>query len=325
MFSQDFRKDLDALLGVLRDQDAPAIALARFHDGEHALLRGRKYKAVSGWVGDGSKSWIVKPLMASLQCDLPGYHVGISDITTLPDAYNWYARHTRTARSRVTFAMLFAYANYGKSIAFFKQMRTRSILVGCTDECDVRVPSNASVDRFDVDDVVDQILDADKPALMAAGPAACLIAHRYWARTIDVADKRRHIIDVGAAIDLIAHGRSTRDYQESRGRLRSFVPKWSSRKGFMTDRKGNAVPTRARVAQRENLPNSNKAMNVRVRPSSSDPTSEHRKVPRDSDPSSKIGEEGVDAASGVPSFFDGASENARQAGPRRQSHTRRRR
>lgn len=321
MFSQDFRKDLDALLGVLRDQDAPAIALARFHDGEHALLRGRKYKAVSGWVGDGSKSWIVKPLLDSLRCRLPGYHVGFSDITTLPDAYGWYVSQVKVPRPRFTFATLFQYANHAKSLAYFKANRDQFVLVGCNERCDIRVPANASKVRFDVERVVDEILDARKPAILAAGPAACLIAHRYWERTVDLPEERKHVIDVGAAIDPMVHGKPTRNYHEPNTRMRRFVPKWSKRQAFMTDTTGKAVPTRARVREAGQLPNHNASTNVRVRPSSSDPTSEHRKTPSDAVPPQ-------DEEVRTPSFMDNErakSENIRGAGPRLQRHTRRRR
>ena len=229
MFAQDFRKDLDKLFKVLNDPDHPAIAFARFHDGEFALLRGRKYKAVSGWTGDGAKTWLREPLLASLKCELPGYHVGISDITTLPGHFNWYIRNVGAPLSRVTFATLWSYANYRKTLRYFKARRKQYTIVGCTDRCDVRVPANASRNRFDVDEVVDAILDADKPALLVAGPASCLVAHRYWERTLGFESTRKHVLDVGAAIDPIVHGRDTREFHSPKSRLGTFVPAWSGR------------------------------------------------------------------------------------------------
>ncbi len=232
MFSQHFTRDLDRILKALAS-DGPAIGFARFHDGEYALLRKRKYKAASGWQADGERAWIREPLMSALTSDLDGLYIGISDITTVPDAFNWYARQTKAPKSRITFATLFSYANHARALRFFRSMEKKAVFVGCTDRCDIKVPSNASMDRFDVDAVIDAMLDAEKPVFLAAGPAACILVHRYWQRTIDDPESRQHVIDVGAAIDPIVHGRETREFHRTTSRLRNFEPKWSARRGAM--------------------------------------------------------------------------------------------
>ena len=242
MFHQHFTRDLERIIETI-SSDRPAFGFARFHDGEHAILRSRTYKAASGWQADGARSWIREPLMAALTSSLPGFHIGISDITTVPDAFNWYARQTKAPRSRITFATIFSYANHGRSLRFFRGLADKAVFVGCTPYCQIRVPANASMNKFDVDDVVDQMIDADKPVFLAAGPAACILVHRYWQRTIDEPEHRHHVVDVGAAIDPIVHGKDTREFHKKTSRLRNFEPKWSARRGSVVDHAARAGAT----------------------------------------------------------------------------------
>lgn len=207
MFQQRFKQDFRAVTERLRD--GPPFALARFNDGELAILKKEPYRAASGWVTKGD-TWIRTRLMAALQCTEPDYYIGISPICCIPKGPAWYSKNVRTHRSSLTFATLFFNANYHQAKAYFSQLD--ALKVGCAKACDLRVPRDAVNKRWDVDAVVAQMLESKRPILLAAGPAACVLAHRYWLRAPP--GERQSVIDVGAILDVELHGQPTRDYQK---------------------------------------------------------------------------------------------------------------
>lgn len=285
MFVRDFGKDLQAVFDAYRE--GRPFALARFNDGEAALLRKRKYKAASGWKGDGATSWIREPLLEACRTNLDGFYVGISDPTTLVHLHGFYLNTVKAPLSKLTFAMLFGYANYVRAHDFFTEAATDATVVGCTARCDVRVPANASKTHFDVDDVVDQLLDRGAPVLLAAGPAACLIAARYWERTEYSKGRRVPVVDVGAVLDPVVHGKETRTYHAKANPLRRFSPRWPDRtirrsgtahlqpnvrEQRGSTRKDEPAPTRKKVApkpgwarQRAKAPSNVRSQKTRTR------------------------------------------------------------
>jgi hypothetical protein len=63
-----------------------------------------------------------------------------------------------------------------------------------------------------------RLLDSDRPIVVSAGPAACLIVHNYWLRASP--EKRRSIIDE------LTKGRKTRQYQVPGSRTAELVCRW---------------------------------------------------------------------------------------------------
>jgi hypothetical protein len=86
------------------------------------------------------------------------------------------------------------------------------------------VPDDLVTGRTDIDAIVERLLGVERPILLAAGPASCVIAHKYWMR----ADPRRRqtIVDVGSAIDELTKGRTTRQYQLPGTRTAELICKW---------------------------------------------------------------------------------------------------
>lgn len=210
-----FRSDLGRFL-----DPAEPVALARFHDGEYHVLRGAPYDARSGWHVYRA-SWLRDRLYEALTADLDGYWVGISPPCDYPLGTAYYRSHVSTQRR--TFATLFWHSNYRIFRSKVGDLSSFCV-VGCTDRCEVRVPANGVAKAWNIDEVVDQLLEKRQPILVAAGPCACIIVHQYWLRA--PAETRQTILDVGAAIDPRIHGRATRDFQKPGSRLASHSCRW---------------------------------------------------------------------------------------------------
>lgn len=235
---RDYKRDYVEVERALREGEP--FCLVRFNDGEFALLNGQKYKAASGWKVQATSGrrlktkpdlWIRAPLTASLSANLPGYHIGISPPCCLPAMVLYYRRAVQVPPSRVTFATLFFNANFARAVRFFRELN--GIMVGCGEGCDYRVPADGVNQEWDIDAMVTKLLDeADRPVLLAAGPSACIIGHRYWERalerqTSEPGFRPQPIVDVGATLDQVIHGRRTRTYHDANSPLRGHVCVWN--------------------------------------------------------------------------------------------------
>lgn len=214
-----FKGDLDLFI----EPEHP-VALARFHDGEYRVLRGEPYKARSNWTVY-EPSWLQGRLLAAIEADLPGYWVGISPPCCYPQGTAYFRSLARTRQ--ITYATLFWFSNFGRTrAAFYDGIRQgRFATVGCTAKCDYRLPVNGVAQEWDLDGLVGRLLREDRTILLAAGPSACVIAHDYWRRCEPA--KRRSILDVGAALDPLLHGKMTRHFQEPSSPLRGHTCDWT--------------------------------------------------------------------------------------------------
>jgi hypothetical protein len=213
-----FRGDLELFL-----KPKQPVALARFHDGEYHLLRGEPYDARSGW-HLYKESWLRDRLRDALQAKLDNYWVGLSPPCCYPQG-TAYFRSLATTRL-ITYATVFWFSNFGRTqAALYKGARSGSFAtVGCTKLCGYRIPKNGVANRWDIDGLVDKLVLEERTILLAAGPSACVIAHEYWKR---VDPKRRQtILDVGAAMDPLLHGKATRHFQEASSPLKSHCCSW---------------------------------------------------------------------------------------------------
>lgn len=236
-FSRDYKRDLAEVERAIKEGEA--FCLVRFNDGEHALLHGQTYKAASGWRYKGTRKgkktqrplWLQGPLAASLAANLPGYCVGISAPCCLPKLVFYYRRAVQVAADRVTYASLFFNSNYPRALRFFHELD--AIKVG-PKGCDYQVPADGVNRKWDIDALVDKLLEeADRPILLAAGPSACIIGHRYWERglerqTKDPGFRIQSILDVGAVLDTVIHKQKTRTYHDSGSPLRGHVCRWEA-------------------------------------------------------------------------------------------------
>lgn len=227
MFTGHFENDYAAIQRAVTERRP--FALSRFCDGEWAVLNGKFYKAASGWVYRGD-SWLTGALLESLSEDCGGgYCVGTSPACCHPKCVGYYSKMMRAPAECRTFGTVLFHGNFGRAKAFFSAID--AFLVGCTDKCDLKVPQNSVRDMFDVDAVVQRLLEVDKPILVAAGPAAGIIIHRYWRWSRINPEKRQPIVDIGAILDEKIHGRRTRNYQEPDSGLRQHYCQMANFKG----------------------------------------------------------------------------------------------
>lgn len=224
MFTRNFEADYRALEKAIREKRP--FALSRFGDGEWTLLQGRTYRSASGWVSK-KETWLRGALLESLQANLGGYCVGYSPPCCHPKCVRFYAENVKVPKLRRTFAGVFFHGNFGRAKAFFSKLD--AFTVGCTRGSDIRVPEDGVNHSFDIDDVVQQMLEVrDRPILVAAGPAACVIVHRYWRWTRRHPENRVPCIDVGALLDEAKHGKKTRYYHDAKSGLHRHFCQWDN-------------------------------------------------------------------------------------------------
>lgn len=220
MFRQDFQHDFEAIT-----KSSEPFAFTRFGDGEHALLEGLPYRAASKWLSPGGKVWLHAGLEAALvERSMERYFVGISPPCCAPASTHFYREALQGfPKGRTTFATLFMARNYRR----FKEVRAKfsdAIVVGCK-KADILVPERGVTNPWDIDAVVTQLLNVERPIFVAAGPCANLIIHRYWQRQDP--EKRQTILDIGAALDLHLHGENTRHYHKNTSKVHQHRCSWT--------------------------------------------------------------------------------------------------
>ena len=200
-FEQDFVRDLDKL-----DIRGKPFAFVRLGDGEAAMCAGRPVRTGDGWSYDGTDTRFARKLRDLVQSDMAGLYVGISCRCCDPDGHRWYREHLRAPLWRVTFANLFVNANYSR----FKALDWRGTVLVSSQGGNFTVPRNAVNPEFDYSPLLQELFQADRPILVAAGPVGKLIIYDYWR----LAPRRQTIIDIGSALDPLIYGRGTRGYHD---------------------------------------------------------------------------------------------------------------
>jgi 2-polyprenyl-3-methyl-5-hydroxy-6-metoxy-1,4-benzoquinol methylase len=200
-FTQDFLRDFDQF-----DFYGRPFAFARFADGERSICRGLPIAGCDGWSYDGGDSTFASELNAALTYAEPDYYIGISDGCCDREARDWFLERIRVPLEQVTFANIFVNGNYQR---FRRLDRSGTVLVAGHGG-DFKIPEHVINTDFDLDRLVERLLSVDRPILVAAGPASCVLIHKYWLR----ADPRRRqtIVDIGSALDEVVKGRRTRRY-----------------------------------------------------------------------------------------------------------------
>jgi hypothetical protein len=212
-FRQDFVRDFDEF-----DFWGAPFAFARFGDGERAICMRMPVKAQDGWSYGGQATRFSDELNAALHFDAPGYYLGISDSCCDLAAKEWYLQQIRVPLERVTFSNIFVNANYLR----FQKIDTSDMAIVASEGGDYWVPEDVMNSNFDIDRLVERLLAVDRPILVSAGPASCIIIHKYWQRAL----KKQVIVDVGSAIDERTKGRKTRQYQVTGTRTAELCCRW---------------------------------------------------------------------------------------------------
>jgi hypothetical protein len=215
VFTGNFEADYRAIQTALEQKRK--FAFVRFGDGEWTLLKGRPYKSASGWTTKGSV-WLEGELMRSLCANLDSYCVGYSPPCCHPKCVGFYADNMSVPKLRRTYSTVFFHGNFGRAKAFFSKLD--AVKVGCTRDCAIRVPADAVNNPVDLDDILQKMLEVrDRPILVAAGPLACILVHRYWNWTKKRPEDRVACLDIGALLDEKSHGKRTRHYHDPKSPL----------------------------------------------------------------------------------------------------------
>ena len=218
-FTQDFRGDFNQML------HAPEpFALVRFGDGERMILEKLPGPTADGWTVDCPDEFRMA-LWDALECDLPEYYLGLCCECCDADAHRFLVGNVRAPRERLTFSNIFVNANYDEAFSNLYALSKESAVVCCHDKAVFRVPANAVNEPWDIDGLVDRLCSVKTPILVAAGPAANIIIHRYWKRMY--ADPgRQTIVDIGSVLDPVLFNRATRGYHFEDHANRSKVCVW---------------------------------------------------------------------------------------------------
>jgi len=215
-FTQDFVRDFEQF-----DFWSAPFAFVRFADGELAICQGRPIEAAQdGWSYDGRASQFADDLNAALTYAAPDYYVGISDGCCDRPARDWYLDRLNVPLEQVTFANIFVNGNYRR---FRKLDLSGTALVSCRGG-DFTIPEDLINSDFGLDELVDRLLTVDRPIVVAAGPAACVLIHKYWLRP----GQKQTIVDIGSALDEFIKGRRTRRYHDPTSPTANRICQWSS-------------------------------------------------------------------------------------------------
>jgi 2-polyprenyl-3-methyl-5-hydroxy-6-metoxy-1,4-benzoquinol methylase len=198
-FTQDFLSDFDQF-----DFRGRPFAFVRFGDGERSICRGVPLVNCDGWRYDGAASRFAADLNASLTHADPDYYVGISDGCCDREARDWFLARVRVPLEQLTFANVFVNGNYRR----FRALDLSGTVLVSSAGGDFTVPEHLINSDFDLDALVDELVDVDRPILVAAGPASCVLIHKYWLQP----GPKQVIVDVGSALDEVTKGRKTRGY-----------------------------------------------------------------------------------------------------------------
>jgi hypothetical protein len=215
MFTQDHVHDFDAVLHATEP-----FALVRFGDGEAKVLAGAAYRSADAWSTPAGHCWIAPALAASLTDQREGYCIGLPPQCCMA-VFATLANQSTTPRHRLTFATLFLHANLARASELL--VRFAGACVVGSSFGDLRIPADGVTVPWDLEGLVTQMLAIDRPILLAAGPCANVIAHRYWQR--QTPERRVTILDVGSALDVV-HGARTRHYHQPGSPLLAHRCRW---------------------------------------------------------------------------------------------------
>jgi 2-polyprenyl-3-methyl-5-hydroxy-6-metoxy-1,4-benzoquinol methylase len=213
-FTQNFLADFDQF-----DFHGPPFAFVRFGDGERSICRGLPLVNCDGWQYDGRASQFAADLNAALTYSAPDYYLGISDGCCDRESRDWFLERRKVPLDQVTFANIFVNGNYRR---FRALDLAHAALVSCAGG-DFTVPEHVINTDFDLDALVEQLLAVDRPILVAAGPAACVLIHKYWQRA---GARRQIIVDIGSALDEVVRGRRTRGYHHPESPTATRICRW---------------------------------------------------------------------------------------------------
>lgn len=226
-FAKKFRDDLSEVMRALTEREK--FCFIRFADGEKMLLDRASGVNADRWKSPGAR-WVRDGLDEALACRLAGVYFGISCPSCDRQSNQAYmARLVDVPEERVTFSDIFVNANWTRWANFCgAEGHPLYVTVG-SGMCDYVVPENVVNDeRYDVEQLVDKLMDETRPIFMAAGPLGKVAAVRYWKRAVaGLIERPQSIVDIGSSLDPWIHaGAATRGYHKKGSETRGKICWW---------------------------------------------------------------------------------------------------
>lgn len=217
-FSHNFKDDCDTIISAISNGEK--FALARYADGEAAIMFGGRVNVKSdGWRWKPKyKSGPLKDLLLeSIDCGLPGWHVGISAADCHFEAQKLLMPHVGVPLNRVTSAEVFMFLNFQRHFRRFDL--TGWLTVGHKAEIDTPYYPNAP-EWSEWEKYLDIMLSSERPIALCAGPWSCVLAHQFWNRRQDLT-----VVDFGSAISVQFRGKTRRFHHRARNEQTSMQPR----------------------------------------------------------------------------------------------------
>jgi len=198
-------KDLAVLINAFSKGER--FGLARYGDGEEAMIFGKRYHCTDGWVSDPKTKKSYPNLLAkSMLSGHPRLHLGIRVPRGLPRML-WYWKNIQVSPDRICDPCLFVNSRWASARKFFKGIRKRCFLVGSGSGVDFKIPHNCISPEYNFSPLLKKLLGVKKPILLAAGPLANILVWKYLE-----SGGKQTIIDIGTVLDMELFGRPSRGY-----------------------------------------------------------------------------------------------------------------
>lgn len=215
-FTNNFQDDLETIINKIESKQN--FALARYADGELAVIENKKIIGCDGWRVTDEDLQFSRDLLDTCNHTESNYFYGIScpccDIVGNQKLRNILS----SSRDRLTYSNIFVNSNWNKAYSYF--MNKQKVLI-CNSSSKIKedfykVPSNVlesyRTEKNSLKIYYESIATNYKNYLfcISAGPLAEIIIHWMYSVNPD-----NQYVDIGSCLDPYLHGRVTRDYQNS--------------------------------------------------------------------------------------------------------------
>lgn len=201
-------------------------ALARYADGEYAIMSGRKIQGVDGWTSTDYVSKLGKDCLSSMSIKDDNYIYGIACPCCDREAYYWIVSRL-PEKATISFSNLFVNCNYSKFINKFDKLKRNAVIIA-NEKARGKQIGSLNIQKFygvggDCiefwDNEGEQLLQKikgevgnlkDTLFVISAGPMSEPIIYELYKH-----NPNNTYIDFGSAIDKYIHENITRTYRNS--------------------------------------------------------------------------------------------------------------
>jgi len=203
--------------------------LARYADGEYAVMSGRKIKGIDGWTSTDYVSKLGQDSIESLSVRDPNYIYGIACPCCDREAYYWIVSRL-AEKATISFSNIFVNHNYFKFVKKFEELKRDAIVIANEKARDKQI-GNLNILKFygvggecidfwekEGDKLVQQIINEvgdlkNKLFVVSAGPMSEPIIYKLYKH-----NPHNTYIDFGSAIDRYIHENLNRTYTDPKNK-----------------------------------------------------------------------------------------------------------